>query len=136
GESGLGSGLVNTTQQVGGALGLAVLSAVAFARVDALAPDLALRAALTEGFQVAFYVGAGLAALGMVIALLVITGRTRRDTPSAPEADHAPTPHQPRTGHAQAQSSAPSNAASSANDPRVEQLPGQASVRLNGDERE
>src|SRR5699024_7810990 len=51
GESGLGSGLVNTTQQVGGALGLAVLSAVAFARVDARdsGPG-AVRAALTEGF--------------------------------------------------------------------------------------
>lgn len=136
GESGLGSGLVNTTQQVGGALGLAVLSAVAFARVDARdSGSDAVRAALTEGFQVAFYVGAGLATLGMVIALLVITGRPRRDTPSAP-AGPGPTPHQPRTGHDQAQSAASSNASSAANDPRVEQLPGHDSVHFNGNEKE
>lgn len=108
GESGLGSGLVNATQQVGGALGLAVLSAVAFARVDdALAPTPpdphALQAALTEGFQLAFYVGAGLAVLGMVIALLVVT-RPRAGKPAARAAQdqHSP-PDQPSTRHDQAQ---------------------------------
>jgi EmrB/QacA subfamily drug resistance transporter len=69
--SGLASGLVNTTLQVGGALGLAALSTVAFDHVGDSHGD---PAALTDGFQLALYLGAGLAALGVVIALLA-TGR-------------------------------------------------------------
>jgi Major Facilitator Superfamily len=80
GESGLASGLVNTTLQVGGALGLAALSTIAFDRVNddlagAQGSPAALPGALTEGFQLALYLGAGLAALGVVIALFVLTGR-------------------------------------------------------------
>jgi EmrB/QacA subfamily drug resistance transporter len=81
-ESGLASGLVNTTLQVGGAIGLAALSTVAFDRVESAVADAhgdhaALPAALTEGFELGLYVGAGLAALGAVIALLAIGGRDR-----------------------------------------------------------
>jgi EmrB/QacA subfamily drug resistance transporter len=76
GESGLASGLVNTTLQVGGAIGLAALSTVGFDHVDAaLADSEPLPDALTEGFQLALYLGAGLAALGAVIALLAVGGR-------------------------------------------------------------
>jgi EmrB/QacA subfamily drug resistance transporter len=79
GESGLASGLVNTTLQVGGAIGLAALSTFAFERVDDSMADAkgdhsALPGALTEGFELGLYMGAGLAALGAVIALLAITG--------------------------------------------------------------
>jgi EmrB/QacA subfamily drug resistance transporter len=77
-EAGMASGLINTAQQVGGALGLAVLSSIAASRTsDVLAgsgrptPD-AVRGALTEGFQSAFAVGAGFAAIGVVLALLVV----------------------------------------------------------------
>jgi EmrB/QacA subfamily drug resistance transporter len=69
-EAGMASGLINTAQQVGGALGLAVLSAVATARIaDAGGAG---DAALTEGFQSAFAVGAGFAVLGIVLAVLAV----------------------------------------------------------------
>jgi hypothetical protein len=62
-EAGLASGLINTAQQVGGALGLAILAAVANGRTsDALASGVRNPAvALTEGFHDAFLVGAGFA---------------------------------------------------------------------------
>ncbi|HMJ02931.1 MAG TPA: MFS transporter [Conexibacter sp.] len=69
-EAGMASGLLNTAQQVGGALGLAVLSTVATSYLSGQAaggPDV-----LTEAFQRAFAVGAGFAAIGVVLALLVV----------------------------------------------------------------
>jgi EmrB/QacA subfamily drug resistance transporter len=78
-ESGLASGLINTSQQVGGALGLAVLSAVATSRTnDVLAGGSGLHDALTEGFQRAFLGGAAIAALGFVLTLVLIKGSDSR----------------------------------------------------------
>ena len=59
-DAGLASGLINTSQQIGGALGIAVLSSVAIAQTnDAAKAGDAVPAALTSGFQAAFWVGAG-----------------------------------------------------------------------------
>ncbi len=82
-EAGLASGLINTSQQVGGALGLAILSAVATATTsDAMAAAggarSALPAALTEGFRDAFLAGAGFALLGALLAAFMISGRDSR----------------------------------------------------------
>ncbi len=74
-EAGLASGLVNTSRLVGGALGLAVLAALATARTNS---DLrhggvgahAVHAALTSGFDLAFAVAAGFAVIGAVVAML------------------------------------------------------------------
>ncbi|MCW2989864.1 MAG: transporter [Solirubrobacterales bacterium] len=75
-DSGLASGLINTSQQVGGALGLAILVAVANGTTGNAVGD---PVALTSGFQDAFLVGAGFSALGFVLSALLISGRDSRE---------------------------------------------------------
>jgi EmrB/QacA subfamily drug resistance transporter len=67
-EQGLASGLINTSQQVGGALGLAILSAVSIS-ITGSSHDPTV---LTEGFQQAFLVGAGFAIAGLIATMFLI----------------------------------------------------------------
>jgi MFS family permease len=72
-ESGLASGLVNTTLQVGGAVGLAVLATLSTTRTDSLvAAGDPQASALTDGYHLAFVVGAGLVATAVGVALTVL----------------------------------------------------------------
>jgi predicted dinucleotide-binding enzyme len=72
-EAGLASGLINTSQQIGGAVGLAVLSTVATNRTDSLLAEGTSRPqALTDGFSTAFWIAAALAAVSVLATLLVI----------------------------------------------------------------
>jgi EmrB/QacA subfamily drug resistance transporter len=75
-EAGLASGLINTTQQIGGALGIAALSTIATSRTsDALSGGATKSSALVTGFHGAFWAGVIVAGLGVVAALTLI----RRD---------------------------------------------------------
>jgi EmrB/QacA subfamily drug resistance transporter len=77
-DSGLASGLLNTTQQVGGSLGLAVLSAISTSRItSALDGGSTPAAALTHGFSAAFTVSAILCAAAAVLAMVLLPGRRR-----------------------------------------------------------
>ncbi len=89
-EAGLASGLINTSQQIGGALGLAVLATVATTHTEGLLekgtppPE-----ALTDGFSLAFWVAAGFAVIALVTTLIVLK---RDELKVAVDAQPAPMP--------------------------------------------
>ncbi|HEX3451660.1 MAG TPA: hypothetical protein VHS26_00045, partial [Solirubrobacteraceae bacterium] len=78
GDSGLASGLLNSTQEVGGSLGLAILSSVSTSRAaSALHGGSSLPLALTHGFKGAFVVAAALCAVALAVAVVLLPGRVR-----------------------------------------------------------
>jgi EmrB/QacA subfamily drug resistance transporter len=96
-DAGLASALLNTAQQVGGAVGLALLSTIAASRTSSVLaadPRGGFANALVEGFHRGFVVGAGFAVAAAILALLTISrdvGRVDRSDESVSEPSPAPT---------------------------------------------
>jgi EmrB/QacA subfamily drug resistance transporter len=103
-DAGVASGLVNTTQQVGAALGVAVLSTLAASRTGRLlAAGHPAAGALTGGYHLAFGAGAGLAATALLVAALALRP-TRVHPPVEPSDETSPgqvTTGQATTGQAE-----------------------------------
>ncbi len=84
-EAGLASGLLNTSQQVGGALGVAIAGSIALTHAKSLLhAGHGPAAASTAGYALGFWVIAGFAAVGVVVALLAIPSGASVEPAAAP----------------------------------------------------
>ena len=86
-QAGLASGLFNTSQQIGGAVGIALLSTIAISTTESSLVDGSQQAvALTDGFQAAFWVGAAVGLIGVLVSVFLVRGRDLQpDGEPAPE---------------------------------------------------
>jgi sugar phosphate permease len=95
-DAGIASGLINTSQQVGGAIAVAVGTTIAASATNGFAADHGTEtlsaAALTHGYQVAFYVFAAVTALAAVVAAVVLESKPAQTELATAEAAPEPAP--------------------------------------------
>jgi EmrB/QacA subfamily drug resistance transporter len=90
-DAGLASGLVNTSMQVGGSIGLAVLATLSTERTNSLLADgEGQLQALNSGYHVAYLIGAGLAAIAVAIAVFVLRDPLPAEMPAPQESEREP----------------------------------------------
>jgi EmrB/QacA subfamily drug resistance transporter len=77
-QAGLASGLMNTTQQIGGAVGIAILSTIAVSTTGDAEAGTPVPVALTDGFQAAFWAGTAIALVGVLVSIFMVRGRDLR----------------------------------------------------------
>jgi EmrB/QacA subfamily drug resistance transporter len=90
-DAGLASGLVNTSMQVGGSIGLAVLATLSTERTNSLLADgEGQLQVLNSGYHVAYLIGAGLAAIAVAIAVFVLRSPSPQEMPAPQEGEPEP----------------------------------------------
>jgi MFS family permease len=88
GESGIASGVVNTGQQLGGALGISALATAATSRANGLlAKDEPAASTLMSGYRLAFAIGAAMAVAAIVLAVSVLRAEPKTGSPARSDVD-------------------------------------------------
>ena len=82
-QAGIASGLINTSQQIGGALGVAILVSVSTSRIADFGRAAGTHHALVAGYSRAFLIGCGFAVLAALLSAVVVSGKDSREQAAA-----------------------------------------------------